>query len=747
LLSPGTHIGPYEILAPLGAGGMGEVYRARDARLEREVALKVLPEEFFADEERGARFEREAKLLAAVSHPSIPAIHSFEEISGRHLLVMELLEGETLRGRLDAGPIPEKQALDYALQAARGLSAAHEQGVIHRDLKPENLFVTRGGYLKILDFGLARRDERAERGLTGAATASRHTEPGTVLGTVGGESADARSDLFSLGAVLFEMLTGRRAFRRETAAETLTAILREDPPEIASSDSRVSRALAAIVRKCLEKEPGRRFPSAVALALRLRELVEGAGAGAARARRKNTIDSIAVLPFVNAGGDADQDYLGDGIAERLIDTLSQLPKLRVMARSTVFRFKGPDADPLAAGRALDVRAVLTGRILRAGENLRVQAELVDVATGFRLWGAQVDRPTRDLLEVEDVISREICEHLRFKLTAPERKRVARQHTHDVEAYQFYLKGRFFWNKWTPDSQRAAIQLYEKAIERDPSYALAWCGIADAWGVLGNIKAVPPAEAFPRAKGAALKALEFDPNLSEAHASLGFLRRFFDWEWSSAEREFRSAVRLNPGYATGRRWYGQFLSGMGRHDEAIAEVRHALDLDPLSVIIHTALGDVLFYARRYDEAIAIYRKALELDPDFSAGQSDLARALEHSGRVDEAIRGYERAIALAGSSMADPSIGLANACAAAGRRDEALAVLDELKRRRDRQYVSPWGLASIYARLGERETALEWLECAYDEHDSTLVWIKVHPRFDALRAEPRFIALVRKMGLQ
>ena len=755
MLTPGARLGPYEILSPLGAGGMGEVYRARDTKLDRDVAIKVLPQSVAADPDALARFEREAKAVAALSHPNILSIFDFGTYAGTSCAAMELLEGETLRSRIDAGPIPQKEALDLALQAARGLSAAHQKRVVHRDLKPENLFVTNDGHLKILDFGLARRSGELERGdVTSAATATRHTQPGTVMGTVGymspeqvrGEVAEARSDLFSLGAVLFEMLTGRRAFRRDTAAETLTAILREDPPELSGSGSRIPPALAAVVRECLEKDPARRLPTAEALALRLREVIESSRpSGATRARRKDVIDSVAVLPFVNAGDDAEQDYLSDGITERLIDTLSQLPKLRVMARSTVFRFKGRDADPLATGRALDVRAVLTGRLARTGDTVRVQAELVDASTGFRLWGAQVDRTTRDLLEIEDVLAREICEHLRFKLNTPEKKRVARHHTKDAEAYQAYLKGRFFWNKWTPDGMRAAIGFYETAIERDPSYAAAWCGIADAWGVLGNIKAVPPAEAFPRAKSAALRALELDRGLAEAHASLGFLRRFFDWEWSSAEREFREAVRLNPGYATGRRWYGQFLSGMGRHDEAIAEVRRALDLDPLSVIIHTALGDVLFYARRYDDAIAVYRKALELDPEFQAGHSDLARALEHSGRVDEAIKGYERAIALAGGSMADPSVGLANASAAAGRRDEALAVLEELKRRRDRQYVSPWGLASIYARLGESGSALEWLERAYDEHDSTLVWLKVHPRFDALRSEPRFVALMRKMG--
>ncbi len=763
LLSPGTRLGAYEILSLLGAGGMGEVYRARDTKLDRDVAVKVLPGEFVESAERRERFEREARLLAALNHPGIAAIYSFEEIPGPspsasswNILVMELLVGETLRARLETGPIPQREALELALQGARGLSAAHEKGVVHRDVKPENLFLTKDGHLKILDFGLARRSGSPERGdLTGAATVKLQTGPGAVLGTVGymspeqvrGEVADARSDVFSLGAVLFEMLAGRRAFRRDTAVETLTAILREDPPELFGSASRIPPAVAAVVRACLEKDPERRLPSAEALALRLREVIETSRPnGSARARRKNAIDSVAVLPFVNAGSDAEQDYLSDGITERIIDTLSQLPKLRVMARSTVFRFKGRDVDPTAAGRALGVRAVLTGRLARTGETVRVQAELVDVATGFRLWGAQVDRTTGTLLEVEDLISREICAHLRFKLNAPEKRRVARHPTQDADAYQAYLKGRFVWNKWTPDGMRAAIGFYEQAIERDPSYAAAWCGIADAWAVLGNIKAVPPADAFPRAKSAALRALELDPALAEAHASLGFLRRFFDWEWSSAEREFREAVRLNPGYATGRRWYGQFLSGMGRHEEATAEVRHALDLDPLSVIIHTALGDVLFYARRYDDAIAVYRKALELDPDFQAGHSDLARALEQSGRVDEAIRSYERAITLTGSSMADPSIGLANASAAAGRRDEALAVLEELKGRRDRQYVSPWGLASIYLKLGERGPALEWLERAYDEHDSTLVWIKVHPRFDTLRAEPRFAALVTKMGL-
>ncbi len=762
LIPSGTRFGSFEILEPLGAGGMGEVYRARDLRLAREVAVKVLPEDFLEGEERKERFEREARLLAALNHPGIAAIYSFEEIPGplssssstRHLLIMELVEGETLRHRLFSGPLPTRTALDLARQIAEGLATAHQKNVVHRDLKPENVMITSDGRAKVLDFGLAKDlTAGVSSPEADAPTLTRPTEPGTVLGTVGymspeqvrGLPADARSDVFSFGAILYEMLTGRRAFQKETAAEIMTAILHEQPPK--TSGANVPAAVEDIVRQCLEKDPARRASSAVVLATRLRELLEASASGPSRSRKRKAIDSVAVLPLVNAGGESEHDYLGDGITERLIDTLSHLPKLRVMARSTVFRFSGREIDPLAAGRELDVRAVVTGRLSKVGDLLRVQAELVDVSSGFRLWGARYERPMQDLLAIEEGISHEICEHLRFKLSAPERRKVAKQHTRNAEAYQLYLKGRFFWNKWTPEGMRAAIQNYESAIELDPSYALAWGGIADAFGVLGNIKALPPSEAFPQAKSAALRALELDPNLAEAHASLGFVRRFYDWEWSSAEREFRDAVRLSPGYATGHRWYGQLLSGLGRHEEAITEARRALELDPLSVIIHTAVGDVLFYARRYDEAIEAYRKALELDPDFLAGHSDLARALESCGRIDEAIRHYERAVALAGNTVADPSIGLANACAVAGRRQEALDVLEELKARRDRQYVSPWGLASIYARLGETGFALEWLERAYDEHDSTLVWLKVHPRFDPLRSEPRFLELLKRLGLE
>ncbi|HET7452685.1 MAG TPA: protein kinase, partial [Thermoanaerobaculia bacterium] len=734
-LAAGVHLGPYEVLSPIGAGGMGEVYRARDSRLDREIAVKVLPAEFAKDEDRMRRFEAEARAASRLNHPNIVTIHDVGRDAGSPWIAMELVQGESLREIVGRGRVPPREAVAIAAQIADGLARAHAAGIVHRDLKPENVMVAAGGLVKILDFGLARAEP--DRVSSAPSSTPTRTAPtgGAVLGTVGymspeqarGAPTDARTDLFAFGAVLYEMLAGRPAFPGGTVA-ALSGILSAEPADLSGIPSDVHAALAQIVRRCLEKDPERRLSSAHDLGLQLRDLDAPATQvsrprSSARTRRK-AIDSIAVLPLVDAGGDPAREYLSDGVTESVIHGLSELPKLQVVALSTALRYRG--RDPLEAGRALGVRAVLTGRLTTTPERLRVQAELVDTANGFRLWGEVYDRTLSDLLSVTDDIAREICGHLKFKLSGAERRRVAKPPTRDPEAYQAYLKGRFFWNKWTTEGMKSAIEFYERAIEIDPAYALAWAGIADSYSVMGGIKAVPPAQAFPRAKAAALRALELDPRLADAHASLGYVRRLFDWDWPGAEASFREAVRLNPSHATGHRWYGQFLSGLGRHSEAIAEATRALELDPLSLIIHTAVGDVYFYARRYAEAIAYYRKGLQMDPEFHAGHSDLARALEFAGEADEAIREYEAAIRLTGNAAGDPSIGLANAYAVAGRRADAIGVLETLQKLPPERYVSPWGLASIYARLGENDTALDWLERAYDEHDSTLVWLKVHP---------------------
>ena len=757
-LLAGVRLGPYEILSPLGAGGMGEVYRARDTRLGREIAVKILPAEFAKDGDRLRRFEAEARAASSLNHPNIVTIHDVGNEAGIAWIAMELVAGDSLREIVGRGRIPPREASTIAAQIADGLARAHAAGIVHRDLKPENVMIGPGGLVKILDFGLARAErDRASSTPSSTPTRTAPTDGGAILGTVGymspeqarGAPTDARTDLFAFGAVLYEMLAGRPAFPGGTVA-ALSGILAREPADISGIPADTPPALARIVRRCLEKDPERRLSSAHDLALQLRDLDAPAApasrprSSASRARRK-AIDSVAVLPFASAGEESGNEYLSDGLTESIIHGLSELPKLQVVAFSTALRYRG--RDPQEAGRALGVRAVLTGRLTTAAGALRVQAELVDAHTGFRVWGDVYDRGLKDLLAVQDEIARGICERLRFRLSAPERRRVAHAPTRNPEAYQAYLKGRYFWNKWTTEGVKSAIELYERAIEIDPGYALAWGGIADAYGVMGSMKITAPDEAFPKARAAALRALEIDPRLADAHASLAYVHWLHEWDWEAAEASFRESVRLNPSYATGHRWYGQFLSGQGRHREALEEVRRALDLDPLSLIIHTAVGDALFFARRYRESIDYYRKSIEMDPEFQAGHSDIARALEFSGDLDEALREYEAAIRLSGATAADASVGRANALAAAGNREEALAVVEQLKRRRAERFTSPWGIASIYARIGEDEEALSWLERAYEEHDPPLVWLKVHPRFDAIRSHPRFVALLRRMNLE
>ena len=758
VLETGARLGPYVVVSPLGAGGMGEVYRAHDPRLGREVAIKVLPAEVAADPDRLRRFALEARAASALNQVNILTVHDLGEQDGVGYLVTELLEGATLRERLAAGEgsaaIP---VLDWATQIARGLAAAHDKGIVHRDLKPENLFACADGRIKILDFGLAAMTGGRWESPSSATTASIGvTAAGALLGTLGymapeqlrGETVDPRADVFAFGCVLDELLSGRRAFRRPSPAETIAATLGEEPPPVARAISG-GAGLDPLLVRCLAKRREERFGSARELLAELEAVALGAGREKGRpraARRRGGLDSLAVLPFVNEAADPDLEYLAEGIAESALDALTALPRLRVLARSTVMRYRERAAEPIEVGRELGVRAVLTGRLRQRGDLLRIDCELVRVDDGARLWGHQYERTLDTLPRLGDELAEEIAAQLRGRLSGGERRRLGRRAAPSSAAYQEYLKGRYFWNRWTAEAMRTSIRHYDRAIELDPLYALAWAGIADSWAALGQTKAVAPGEAFPKAKAAALRALEADADLAEAHASLGFVQRFWEWDWQGSERSFRRALALAPGYATAHRWFGYLCSGLARHDEAIAEVRLALDLDPLSLIIHTALGDVLFYARRYGEAIDYYRRALEMDSGFLAGHSDLARALEFSRRTEEALAEYEQAIRLAGKSMADPSAGLANVLAVAGRREESLGVLAQLERERADRYVSPWALASIHARLGQSAAALDWLERAEQERDSTLVWLRVHPRFDELRGEPRFQALAARLRL-
>jgi serine/threonine protein kinase/tetratricopeptide (TPR) repeat protein len=771
MLTIGARLGPYEILAPLGSGGMGEVYRARDVRLGREVAVKVLPEHVATDPDRKARFEQEARAVAVLAHPNILVLHDFGAEAGVTFAVTELLEGETLRQRLGGGALPWRKTVEIGVALADGMAAAHAKGIIHRDLKPENIFLTADGRVKILDFGLARVAPPPIE-IPGAETVSYHeplaqTDPGTMMGTVGymspeqvrGLTVDARTDLFALGCVLYEMVAGRRAFAAQTGADALAAILNADPPDLEESGKKVPPEAELVIRHCLEKNPEQRFQSARDLAFALRALLSGSDAAAPqrdvppqpeeprRRRRKvrarKPVDSLAVLPLT--GADAGMEYLSDGITDSLIQTLSQLPGLRVMARSTVFRYKGKDADAQQVGQALGVRAVLTGRLVQRGQRLTIETELVDVQDGSRLWGERYDRETADILAVEKAMAQEIAEKLRLRLTGEQRKRIGQPVTQSTEAYQCYLKGRYHWNKRTEDGLKKSIKLFEEAIEHDPTYALAYTGIADAYLNLGGWGHLAYHEAYPRAKAAATRALAIDENLAEAHVSLAMVNKEYYWDWAGAGQRYRRALELNPNYAVAHQWYGEYLAAVGRHTEAIAAVKRALDLDPLSLIIHATLGRHAYYfARQYDQAIAQLRKTLEMDANFWVAHSFLGWVYARVGRLADALAEFQTARRL--DENLENIAGLGYTHGLSGHADEAGQALEELRQIAEKRYVSPILSAVIAIGLGQHDRAFDWLEKAYEDRAQMLSEIKADPLFDSIRSDQRFADLLRRVGL-
>jgi serine/threonine-protein kinase len=752
-LSSGTRLGPYEILSPLGAGGMGEVYRARDTRLGREVAVKVLAERLAQDAELVRRFEQEARAVAALSHPNILTLYEFGRDGDRLYAVSELLEGETLRTRLAHSPPPWAKAVDVAIAVADGLSAAHARGIVHRDLKPENIFLTFDGRVKILDFGLARWAPPEASSATSAPTTG-GTTPGHVMGTVGymspeqvrGEAAGTTSDIFALGCVLFESVSGRKPFPGKTTAETMAAILRDPPPDLSAADPALPRELSRIVAHCLEKEPGERFQSARDLAFALRAIQrEAAAPRVSSGSGRRAIDSIAVLPLSHAGGDADTAYLGDGITEGIIMRLSRLSGLRVMARSSVFRYRGPDADPIAAGRALGVGAVVTGRILQRADTLVVRVELVDLSDESQLWGEQYNRRLADAFAIENEVATQISENLRLKLTGEEKQTLARPATESTEAYRLYLQGRFFWHKRTEDGIRKAIDHFRRAIEADPAYAEAHAGLADGYAVLGFYSIVPPGDAFPRAKAAAQRALAIDPQLAEARAPLAYATHYYDWRFDEAEAEYRRAIRERPNYAISHLDYGNLLTARGRFEEALAEFDEACRLDPLSLIVQTSRGWAYYFARRFEEAVRDETKGLELDPTFAVGLRIRGMSLEKLGRFDEAVEDLTRAAEHAGSTLFSTDV--ARALANAGRRDEARRLLERLEAGSGQRYVGPYGLASAYLALGETEKAVTLLQEALRQRSHWLTLLAIDPKFDELRGDPSFERIVREVGPQ
>jgi serine/threonine-protein kinase len=760
-LSAGTRLGPYEILSPLGVGGMGEVYRAKDTRLARDVAVKVLPEEFFEGEEKRQRFEREARLLASLTHPNVAAVYSFEEISGRHLLVMELIEGETLRAQLAEGTLPMKKILRIAAQVAEGLAKAHGAGIVHRDLKPENVIVTRDGFAKILDFGLAKvsTTEAGPSGETAAPTLSKMTEPGTVMGTVAymspeqalGRPVDFRSDLFSFGSVLYEMVTGRQAFARASAPETMTAIIREEPEPVERAAPGAPVALRWIVERCLAKDADERYGSTRDLARDLARLKDGlseaVGPAAATLADPGAVHlpSVAVLPFVNMSADPENEFFADGITEDVIAHLAKIRTLRVISRTSVMAFKRREQGLREIGAALGVGMLVQGSVRRSKNRVRIVAQLVDPRTDEHVWTETYDRDLDDIFAIQTDVALHIAAVLRAELTLDERVRIGRRPTHDLEAYQIYLQGRHHFQEFTKAGSIRGLALFEQAVARDPLFALAYAGIAQshAEGVIGGISGVVPGEAFARAQQAVDRALALDEGLAEAHGIRGLILFTRDFDWKGAEAEFRLALKLSPGSADTYQQLGWLCSAQRRFDESLALMRRARELDPLA--IRSDFANELMRAGRTQEALAEAERALALDASYPRLHTVFGWACMTLGRKAEGLAALERAVELAPESTLFLAQ-LGQALGMTGSEARARAILAELETLAETQYVAAYHLAHVHTGLGERDAALDCLERAFEQRSGAIYGIKGSYLFASLRDHPRFQALLRRMNL-
>jgi TolB-like protein/Tfp pilus assembly protein PilF len=760
---------------------MGEVYRARDSRLERDVAVKVLPEHFTCHREALARFREEAKALAALAHPNLLILHDVGTEGDVCYAVMELLEGETLSARLARSPLPWRKAVELGAALAEGLGAAHARGIIHRDLKPSNIFLCTDGQVKILDFGLARRTPVSPAQADTVAYVPAVTEPVTVYGTapymspeqVHGLPADARSDLFSLGCVLHEMVRGQKTFGRRTRPETLTAILNEEPPPLPEPASQRPADLDRLIRHCLEKNPDERFQSARDLAFSLRALLhldQPPPLGPARRRgrglhllagalllaagalvtlyllwhRPRAVETVAVLPFVNVGGDGSTEYLSDGLADNLIRNLSQVRALKVRPFSAVLRYKGQEPDVAAVGQALKVQAVVLGRVSKRGEDLSVSVELVDVAENRQLWGGEYHRKLGKLITLQEEMAREIAEGLRLNLSGEEKERLTKRYTESTEAYRYYLLGRLHWNKRTSEGLQRATDFFHKAITADPRFALAYAGLADCYNLLPGYgyTELPARISFARARKLANRAVDIDPELPEAHTALAY-ELTHEWKWDEAEREFQQALQENPNYATGHQWYACYLATVGRHEQALAEIRRAEDLDPTSLIINGWVGMILCYGDRLDEAVEQAQETVRMDPDFAVSHFFLGIIYRRKDQLDKARAEFEKAVKLDPHSTTYLT-GLGEVYGLSGQRDKAQQILKDLMALGEKRYVSPYGIAAVYAGLGEKAEALRWLKKAYESRDDGLGNLRIDPSWEGLRAEPRFQELLRGM---
>jgi TolB-like protein/Flp pilus assembly protein TadD len=737
----GQTISQYRILEKLGEGGMGIVYKAQDTKLGRLVALKFLSNHLTADEEDKKRFLDEAKAASALDHPNICTVYEIGETrDGQLFIAMAYYDGETLKTRMERGPLRVEEAITIILQIAQGLANAHRRGGFHRDIKPANILITKDGQAKIVDFGLAK--------LSGQA---KITKAGATLGTVAymspeqvlGESVDYRTDIWSLGVVLYEALTGHLPFKGEYEQGVMYRIINEDPELLTNSRSDLPIELERIVEKSLAKSPDRRYQHLEEMSADLENL---AAQPSQTQPRQKSLPSIAVLPFVNMSADAENEYFCDGLAEELLNALAKIDALHVAARTSAFSFKGKETDVREIGRKLNVRSVLEGGVRKVGDRVRITVQLINVADGYHLWSERYDRRMEDIFDVQDEISLAIVDALKVKLLGTQKAAVLKRYTASTEAYQLYLKGRFFWSKRSKNALQTAIQCFEQAIERDELYAPAWAGIADSYNLLIDYEGISRKEIYPKARAAVNKALEIDDQLAEAHTSLGMLIMLNEWDWLRAEKEYRLGISLNPNYATAHHWYSEWLLYSGRIADAIQEISRAVDLDPLSPAILKDKGLTLYYARDYDGALEYARKTLELDPDFVSVHRLLSIAYQGKGMFTEAIAENQRWDELSGNA-AEATVSLAQCYAAFGKRDQALKLIESMYPENLSGGNLLRGIALVYAALGENDMAFTWLEKGYEQRAESLTTLKVDPKVDSLRSDPRFVSLLKKVGLE
>ena len=812
------------------------MYLAQDSKLDRKVALKILPGQLAGNEDRMRRFTQEAKAAAALNHPNIATIHEIGESEGVNFIAMEFIDGVTLRQKIHQEQTNLRKLLRYLQHVAEGLAKAHAAGIVHPDLKPDNVMITRDGHAKILDFGLAKLVEHAplpggDSSEVVTAVMPQQSTPGTVMGTIGYMSPeqaqgktkeiDQRSDIFSFGCILFEAATGKKPFEGESVIKSLHMVVYEPAPPIADFNPSAPPELQRIVRRCLAKDPEERYQSIKEVAIELKDLrrdIEGGGAdttvpppagystaempGAdptrsggpatpassslqthassaeyvvtgikrhkivagivllaliagsiglglfwhARNSTAEVINSIAVMPFQNSSADADTEYLSDGLAESLIYQLSQLPNLKVSPTSSVFRYKGKEIDAQKIGNELSVSAVMTGRVVKRGENLTISVELIDVHNNKLLWGEQYERKMSELLTTQREIAGEITNKLQLKLSGESEQKLAKKYTDNNEAYQLYLKGLFHFANRTKEDIQKSIEYFQQATKLDPNFAQAYVGISQAYSLMPSYSYLSAKEAFPQAKAAAQKALEIDPSLADGHAALATIFAAYDWNWSEAERQFKRAIELNPNVADIHYRYGLiYLIPVGRTDEAIREIKRALELEPLSIAMNANLAGAYMYARQNDLALEQARKTFDLDPNHITARVWLANVYESLGMYNEAIAISEQSLK---NHMSDAYFLLyyGYACAKTGRRDKAEDAIQKLRDLEKTEPVDPYDFAVIYVGLGDKDHAFVALEKSFNERGYYVPLLSVDPLMDPLRDDPRFVDLLKRVGV-